>query len=38
MHSCQIRFVDKDHLTSTWQYYAEGKAAGDHAFNMVRVK
>jgi len=38
MHSCQIRFVDEDHLSSTWQYYADGKAAGDHAFNLVRVK
>jgi hypothetical protein len=38
MHSCQIRFVDKDHFTSTWQYYTDGKAAGDHAFSMVRVK
>jgi hypothetical protein len=38
MHDCRIRFVDSDHLHTEWEYYKDGKAAGKHAFDLVRVK
>ncbi len=38
MHRAEFRFLDDDHFSSTWQYYTDGKAAGDHGFNLARVK
>ncbi len=38
IHDGVIRFVDADHIHSEWEYYANGKAAGKHAFDLVRKK
>jgi len=38
IHCGRIRFVDADRIHSEWEYYINGKAAGKHAFDLVRKK
>jgi hypothetical protein len=38
IHNGRIRFVDADHLQSEWEFYADGKAAHKHSFDLVRKK
>jgi hypothetical protein len=38
MHDYRVRFLDSDHLHADWQYYRDGKAAGKHEFDLVRIK
>jgi hypothetical protein len=38
IHNGKIRFVDADHLQSEWEFYADGKPAGKHSFDLVRKK
>ncbi len=38
IHEGKIRFVDADHLHSEWAYFADGKEAGRHSFDLVRKK
>jgi hypothetical protein len=38
IHNGKIRFVDADHIQSEWEFYAGGKAANKHSFDLVRKK
>jgi hypothetical protein len=38
MHSAVIRFVDADHVQSTWTSYQGGKPAGEAKFDLHRKK
>src|SRR5262249_42997613 len=38
MHGYRVRFVDSNHLQARWEYYRDGKSAGKHEFDLVRIK
>ena len=37
MHNVSIRFVDNDHLLSTWEFYENGKSKFNETFEYTRV-
>jgi hypothetical protein len=38
MHEATITFKDAEHVSSTWVYYKDGKAAENKEFVLVRLK
>ncbi len=38
MHEASFAFKDADHLTSTWQFYKDGKPGEKAEFDLVRKK
>ena len=38
MHEASFSFKDADHLTSTWQFYKDGKPGEKKEFDIVRKK
>jgi len=38
MHEASFAFKDADHLTSTWQFYTDGKPGEKKEFDLIRKK
>ena len=38
MHALKIDWIDEDHITQSWTLYQDGQPAGEHVFELTRVK